>query len=341
MYQLRPRFRRTGSGRTGRGSLGTVPLAFAVLLTAACGAESPQRESAEAERADRFPLTVDSCGDAVEITDEPTQILTVGTTAVNTLAALGKADLIVARAGEFGSPLTGEAAEAADDVPVITDEDPTQEQIIGSGADLVIGYGLFNADADDLAAAGVQSLVTAGDCGHDGAAELPTGFDAVKTDLENLGTLLGATETAADVRVGMDERLRSVREQVSGEEPTTAAAVYFFADALSVNGNRSFVHAQLEQIGVTNVFADLDESFVEGNREELIASDPDVIVLSYGFAGETFEKAKAQFLQVPGVDRMRAVAAGRIVGIPTDLRDPDPSAVEGVELLAGEIFGSG
>jgi iron complex transport system substrate-binding protein len=317
-----------------------LPLALPGLLLAACGAEAPTTTPSAVAIEERFPMVVDSCGDEVQIEADPTRILTVGTTAVNILTALGKADLIVARTGEFGAQLSGDAATAAGAADVITDEDPTKEQIIGSGADLVIGYGLFNTDSDQLAAAGIPSLVTAGECGHDGQDKLAAGFPAVFQDLNDFGDLLGAEEQASAVTNDLEDRLSAVQASVADEEPLSAAAVYFFLDALSINGNKSIVHAQLDQIGVTNVFGDLDESFVEGSREELIKSDPDLLVLSYGFSGETFEEAREQLLKVPGIDAMRAVKDDRIVGIPVDQRDPDPSAIEGVELLASEIYGS-
>ena len=89
---------------------------------------------------------------------------------------------------------------------------------------------------------------------------------------------------------------------------------------------------------MTNVFADVQKEFIEGNTEELIKRDPEVFVLGYGYDGkETFAQAKRKFLAIAGVADTKAARSGRIVGVPSIESEPDPYAVTGLERIARQI----
>ncbi|MBL7499673.1 ABC transporter substrate-binding protein [Frankia nepalensis] len=328
--------------RPGRVLAAVTTVALACSL-AACGGNDPepaaQTAPSSGHAALSFPATVSNCGADVTLDARPQAVLTVGTTAPSLLAAAGAADRVVGRSGEFGTPLYGPAADLFDDVPIVTSDDPTLENLLGSGADIVIGSGLFATTAADVEGAGLANLLVTGECGHDTGTgdEASTTFEAIWTDLSLYGQIFGTSDVANRAVTDLKARLTAAGEAAAGSGELTAAGAYFWGTELSVTGRRNILHDQLDTLGVTDVFADLDKNYAEGSLEELIGRDPDVIVLSYGLDGETAEQAKAKLLALPGVAAMSAIRNDRVVLLDYALRNPEPAAVEGVEFLAEEL----
>lgn len=103
-------------------------------------------------------------------------------------------------------------------------------------------------------------------------------------------------------------------------------------------GNTSMEHTQLEILGLRNVFADTADQFIEPSLEELIARDPEVLILQYDFADgdgppKTFQQARQEFLALPGVREMQAVRDGAVVGVPVGETAADPLAVDGLATI--------
>lgn len=332
------------------------PLAIAVvgiaLIAAACGDDSADDTSTTATEtptateapssngADEaaFPMTIENCGRDVVFDAPPEGILTIGTVAVNLIHAAGGSDLITSRAGEFGTPAAGEAGEAVSAVPILLDEDPGLEPILGTGVDTVIGYGLFETTEDDLAASGVRSLTVSGNCGQHGGGAGASGdlFDLVFDDIRTYGQLFGTSEVADATVAELETQLAAV-EPI--EDVGTAAAMYwFFSDDPSAYGNQAMGHAIFERLGLENVFADQDSAYIDLSIEALLAADPDTIVLVHDLMPDIdFDESLERLKNLPGAADLSAVKNNRIVGISYVYMETDPAAVDGLNQLAEAI----
>ncbi|MDQ3763229.1 MAG: hypothetical protein M3460_16795 [Actinomycetota bacterium] len=76
-------------------------LVTSLLVLAACGGEY---QSTGTGPAGTFPLAVPSCERTVTIEQPAKRVLTVASDSATALAAIGAADLIVARSAEGGAP---------------------------------------------------------------------------------------------------------------------------------------------------------------------------------------------------------------------------------------------
>ncbi|MCI2956432.1 ABC transporter substrate-binding protein [Agromyces atrinae] len=309
-------------------------LAFAAVAAVAAiglaGCSTPG--DASPESAGAYPLTIDNCGTELTIESEPETILTIGTSAVSLLDAAGASDRIIARSGEFGAELPDGLENPPTDAEIVDPSDPTTEKIVGAGADIVVGYGLFNSTDDDLAAAGITNIVIDGECSHDAALSDPTDFDAIFADVERLATVFGTTD-AADARLTeLRAELTELESSVPADaERETAAVVYYFSSSstLSARGGQGIANDILDRAGFDNVYGDEPSVYLEANIETLLAADPDTIVIAYGLYGETFDEAKAHFLSEPGAAELSAVVNDRVVGVLGGDLSPDPDAVRG------------
>lgn len=320
-------------------------LAGALVALAGCSAApaapggagtAPATGPTVASRAS-YPLTVTDCGKEVTLPREPKSVLTIGTDAVSLLAAAGAVDRISARTGEFNAPLPDDLA-ARPNAPVVDPGDPTTEAIIGAGVDTVIGYGLFKADAKALAQAGITVLTIAGECGHDSGGGTAVTFDLVYDDILRYGKIFGTTPVAEQAIAGLRDRVTRATAAVA-QQRRSAVALYHFSSTASMSayGGGGVLNSGMHTLGLDNVFAAEKKSYVEVSGEQVLKSDPDVVILVYGIYGESREQAMAQLLAEPGVKDMAAIRANRVIAVLGNQTAASPSAVSGLESLAAQL----
>ncbi|MGL5817023.1 MAG: ABC transporter substrate-binding protein [Phycicoccus sp.] len=332
-----PRRRRTAAAVLG---------AAALLTTTACGSDAESAEvgsTAPATGASRttYPVTIQDCGKEVTFEKAPEKVMTIGSDAISLLDSAGAADRIMARSGEFDAALPAGLEAPPEKAKVVDPSDPTTEQIVGSGAEVVIGYGLFKADPAALDAAGIRVLTVTGECGHDaGTAPTPVTFDTVIGDIERFGTLFDTADTAQETVDALQARVDAVAAKAP-DTTRSAATVYYFSSSspLSAYGGTGIMQSVMKESGLENAYGKEPKTYVEISLESLLQSDPEVVVIAYGLHGDTWEQAKARFLAEPGVKDLAAVKADRVVGLPANETSASSSSVAGLERLQQAVAG--
>lgn len=303
-------------------------LVASLLLLGACGGDD---QSAGAGPAGRFPLTVPSCERTVTIEQPAKRVLTVASDSATALAAIGAADLIIARSAEGGAPL-GPYEDKLRDIPQITTNgEPSREVIIGQQPDLVVSYAGLDTPAADLEAAGIDSIVPSWRC------DTTADFDGIYRTLETYGQILGtedvATKTVADLR----SRVDAVTRQFQGSSARTAANVYVSENQVRVYGGPSMSNTVLTTLGLTNVFADVNKRVTEVSTEELLARNPDVILLTFGGSETSIKNgadAERALRGMTPLDQLTAVRENRLIAINFTYLVGGPLAIDGLETIA-------
>ena len=221
-----------------------------VLVIASCSTEAPPSADAAAAAASDYPVMIENCGAELAIESEPASVLTVGTSAIALLDVAGASDRITARAGEFGAALPEGLEHEPNDAEIIDPSDPAIEAIVGAETDIIVGYGLFNASEDDVAAVGIPNIVIDGECSHDAALTEKTDFDAIFADVERLADVFD-TRDIADANL---IELRAELDDLSSASPTQpgeAAVVYYFSESasLSARGGQGIADDVLARAG--------------------------------------------------------------------------------------------
>jgi iron complex transport system substrate-binding protein len=316
-------------------------VAAGLLALSACGGGASDDAAPIATGA--FPMTVTDCGRQIILSKRPERVLTMGSVAATLMWAAGATDKITARANE-GNVSLGPAEQALQKVPLISpNQELSQEVIIGQRPDLVISYGLNMTTWQDLEAAGIHSVVNAGFCDGTGSGPNPDGdvdFDDVYADIELYGRIVGtdaaALRTVADLRrrVGaIQDRFRTIPSSAR-----TAAALTLSGGSVRAYGFPNMTHAQIEALGLTDVFADIKERVAEVSVEELITRDPDFLILLAGGAQSATRADVENALQtLPGIDRLAAVREGRYILLESPFLLGSPLAVDGLEAMAQKL----
>jgi iron complex transport system substrate-binding protein len=228
-----------------------------------------------------YPLTIDNCGTAVTFTQAPERVVTIKSTTLETMLALGLGDRIVGTAFTDG-PVPDDEAEAAAALPSISDKVPGQEATLAVEPDLVYAGWESNLTAEGagdratLASLGVNSYVAPSACKEEAYKPDPLTFDDVFAEITEAGDIFGVPDRAAAL-------VKKQRAELADVVPNAAglSALWYSSgtDTPYVGAGIGAPQMVLDAAGLGNVAADVHDTWSALGWESIVAADPDVIVL--------------------------------------------------------------
>src|SRR5574340_48327 len=163
----------------------------------------------------------------------------------------------------------------------------------------------------------------------------PTSFEDLFSNLQEVAALTGHESEGAALVAALRTRVDAVSAQVAVAK--TRPLVYYELDATDPNapytsGPGTFVDLLIRSAGGTNFGAELSGEWVQVSVEELLARQPDAILLGdYTYGGVTAEQVRAR----SGWDALTAVQENRIFTFDDNLVSrPGPRLVDGLEAMA-------
>jgi iron complex transport system substrate-binding protein len=308
-------------------------LTLAFLATACTATEAPAAGA----------VTVRNCDVDVTFDAPPERVALLESAPVTILHALGVLDRAVLRAGAFPEEYYDAGTNAAiagieslgEDIDASGHLQLSQEVIIGQQPDLVLGLP-DGISRESLAEAGINTLMQPVYC-PDGVDA--TTFDDVYAQIETYGRIFDRTGEAAALVADLRARVTAVEQTAKGQPKRTAAVLFPTVGGGSgyAYGNRGMAHPQLAAAGFTNVFGDVDDRVFEVTTEQLVAADPDVLVLLHVDGNP--EDVKNAVVTMPGAETLRAVRDDQImVQLFNFTEPPTPLSMDGLERIA-ERFG--
>ena len=321
-------------------------VATSLLVLVGCGSSTTATNPAPTRSASADPITVSNCGQQVTLTSKPERVFLIGADAVPLVAAVGALGTVVARAGDFPDGVYEPTVQQqVDAIPKLDAKKGatggvviSTETILAQRPDLVIGPD--NAvDPSALAGAGIALYTPPAYCpdGSPGTVQGTASFDWVYDQVREYGQLFGAPDAAA----AENDRLRQQVATLSTAAPggsRTAVALYVpeGGGTLYPYGAPSMMTPLLQAAGYANVYADNPQRVFEVNREDLLARNPDVIVLLYSAGTEA--SVRQNFRGIKGLSSLKAVRDDRLVVLPFAFTDPPtPASVEGARVLARKL----
>lgn len=163
----------------------------------------------------------------------------------------------------------------------------------------------------------------------------PATFDDLYANLRSVAELAGHQAQGEALVAALQGRVDAVTAQVAKAEQKPL--VYYELDATDPNapytsGPGTFVNLLIESAGGMNFGADLSAEWVQVSVEELLARQPDVIVLGdYTYGGVTPEQVRAR----AGWEALTALQRNRVFIFDDNLVSrPGPRLVDGLEAMA-------
>lgn len=290
-------------------------LALLIIALAGCA----RAKAPEASESAKPISVVDNAGRTVEIAKTPQRIISLAPSNTEILFALGLGDKVVGVTDFCNYPEEAKSIEQ-----VGTYFDPSIEKIFSLSPDLVLAV----ADLPEDVIAKLEEL------GIPAPILDPADLEGILANIQLVGKATGAEREAEALVSEMRERITVVTEKAS--EVKERPRVFCEIDATDpskpwASGPGSFMDAMIRLSGGTNVAADAESPWPQLSAEEIIAKDPDIIILADSKYGVTAESVKER----PGWEVITAVKEGAIFDLDDDLISrPGPRIVDGLEAVA-------
>ncbi len=264
----------------------------------------------------------DGLGRQVTLAKPAQRVVSLAPSNTEILFAIGAGQQVVGRDSFSDYP-----AEAKN-VPDIGSGLPTlnAEAIVAKQPDLVLASPLTAPEQiTDLTKAGLTVYVLPN----------PKTFDDLYANLQTVGKLTGHDNEAASLVATLKTRVDAVTAKSASV--TSHPMVYYELDATDpsapyTSGPDTFVDLIIRDAGGENFGANLKGDWVQISVEELLARQPDIILLGdslYGGINAEMVKARA------GWDALNAVKQGKIFAFDDNLVSrPGPRLVDGLEAMA-------
>ncbi|WP_028047087.1 putative F420-0 ABC transporter substrate-binding protein [Cellulomonas sp. URHE0023] len=308
------------------------------LGLAACSAQSTPERTATPTPTAYAPVSLDNCGTKVTLVGPHTKVVTIKSTSTEMLLALGLQDVMIGTAFADG-PVPDEYKAAYDAIPVISDKVPGQEALLALEPDFVYGGWESNFSADgagDRAALqdlGIDTYVSPAACKEPDYMPDPLTFDDVDDEIREVATIFGVPDRAEALIADERATLSSVTKPA---EKTTALWYSSGSDTPYVGAGIGAPQMMMDAAGLTNIFADVHDTWTPAGWESIVAADPSVIVLVD--ASWNTAASKIQLLEAnPATAQLSAVQNHRYLTIPFAASEAGVRNAEAVKSLDDQL----
>ena len=310
----------------------------ATLALAGCSSTATPEASPAPAEASFATVSLDNCGTDVTIDAPPTRVVTIKSTSTEMLLALGLQDVIVGTAFADG-PVPDQWADAAADVPVVSDKVPGQEALLALEPDFVYAGWESNFSADGagdratLQGLGIGTYVSPAACKEPEYMPDPLTFDDVDDEIREVASIFGVQDRAEELIADEHETLSSVTPPVTG---TTALWYSSGSDTPYVGAGIGAPQMMMDAAGLTNIFADVHDTWTSAGWESIVAADPSVIVLvdaDWNTAAKKIEMLESN----PATAQLSAVQNDRYLTIPFAASEAGIRNAEAVKSLDDQL----
>ena len=282
--------------------------------------ETEPVEEPEPEPAPTLELT-DALGTTLTFEAPFQRIVSLAPSVTETLFAIGAGDQVVGREDFTNYP------EEALALPSIGGNfgELNTEAILALEPDLIIAAPLTTAEQ-------VQSLNDVGLTVF--MLENPVTLDEMYDVLRTAAVLTGHEAETEELIASLQARVAAVEETIAQAE--TTPLVFYELDSTEPSapwtaGPNTFIDTLITMAGGENLAGEMEGAWVQVSSEELVAQNPEVIILGDYIWGITPEMVAER----PGWEAIDAVANGRVYPFNDDLASrPGPRLVDGLEELA-------
>ena len=301
----------------------TRPLPTALPPTAAPTAALAATAAQAAATPASGPIQLtDSLSRTVTLAAPAKRVITLAPSNTEILYAIGMGSVLAGRDDYSNYP------PEVTQVPSIGAESPhvNAEAIVALHPDLVLAGGINSPDdVTQLAQLGLTVYATSN------AGSL----DDIYHDIQAVGALVGASDAANQLVATMQARVAAVKNKTTGL--TQHPIVFYELDATDPSkpwtpGPGSFIDQLISMAGGTNAGDIAKDQYAQLSLEQLVAENPDIIVLgSAKYGGQTPQLVAAR----PGWGGLKAVQNHQVYTFDDDLVSrPGPRVVDGLEQLA-------
>ncbi|GCD95959.1 ABC transporter substrate-binding protein [Embleya hyalina] len=318
--------------RSPRSGLAAAALLLVGALGACTGAPEADKPAAAAGSGHPTPVSVSRCGVTTTVTAPPARLVTLNQGATEVALAL---DLQTRMAGTayLDDAVPARWKAAYDTVPVLSEKYPSKEKLLSARPDfLYASYSSAFTDKvagtrDELGSQGIATYLSPLGCAD--TKQAAASFQAVWDELGDVAAVFGVAPRAAAIRDTQQRQLAEVTAKSAGK----GLNVLWYDSGTKtpyVGTGHGGPQLVLDAVGARNVFDSLPGGWKNASWEQVIAADPDAIVLAD--AGWDTAQSKIDYLEHdPVLNKLKAVQRRAYVVVPFSESTP------GVQLADGAV----
>jgi len=285
------------------------------------------------------PITVPVCGQPMEYPTTPQRAVTHGINITEMFLALGLADRLVGYGGLYDiARLPPDLRMQLANVPNLASQGMNLETLLGARPDFVFSgwaYGFRDGQVtpQGLAELGIASYVLTESCIRKTARERVSLEDTF-ADMLNLGRIFRIEARARALVDAQRAELARIAAAVRDAPHRPRVFLYDSGTDIPVTAGRyAMPQAMIEAAGGSNVFDDIPSSWTNGNWEDVIARNPEWIVVVDN--DRITPGGKVDFLlRQPELAHLTAIRERRFVLLDFAEATPGPRNVAAVRKLA-------
>lgn len=291
-----------------------------------------------------YPVTITSCGVPVSFTEAPTRAVSNDINTTEDMLALGlgshmAGDFGVNGGGPTGKPVPAQYLAAFKKVRDVSPGYFTLEELVSLRPDFLFAgwnYGLqagTNLTPQNLAKYGIKTLVLTESCAHVQPSRQSVSIGDTYQDLTNLGAIFGVQSRAQMLIASMKAQVAAARKKVTGLKPVTVFD-YDSGEAAPFTGPGLAMPTALIALGGgTNIFAGLKQTWTSVSWEQVVAADPQCIIINnYGTPSAA---QKEKFLETSPITKSLTAVKNRcFLPLTYDEVTPSPRNAQAVVAIA-------
>ena len=288
--------------------------------------------------------TVNSCNRTVSFDAPPKRAISNDVNLTEMMLVLGLADHMVGYTGISGWKTLDEEMRAnVKQLPELSSKYPTKEVIVGANADFFFAgwnYGMKvggEVTPETLEPFGVKVYELTESCTHimkKGKASI----DDMYADLLNLGAIFNVEDKAKNLVSSYKAELKSFKDDLETGEPVRAFVYDSGEDTPFTAGLYAMPTALIEAAGGVNVMNGFEKSWGTVTWEEVVAQNPEVIVI-VNYGSVTAEQKRAFMMSNPAFATIDAVKNDRFVTLEYVEATPGPRNIKAIKTLANSFWG--
>ena len=299
------------------------------LSAAACSTEMPlpTAEPTPTTEDSYKPVSFLNHGVRITVASMPQKVVTAGPNCTEVFCALGLGDKVIGKSMEnHSNGALARYKDAVDAIPTLSVGYPTAQQIIDSGCEFLYASSwIFNdkLSVTELEKAGITVYVSEA-----------SDFDSLFAELRDIGKvfLSGRTEQVISEQNTQLEAVKNALGEIT--EPKTVFVLdSFIGDKLFTAGSGNIETACIETAGGVNIFAELEKPWDAVEKSELIALNPEFIVI-HDYSGSEYDAKVTALKADPELNTLDAVQNERFIRLSLEDVMPGMRSVPTVQTLA-------
>ncbi|GGF97484.1 putative iron compound ABC transporter, substrate-binding protein [Rhodococcoides trifolii] len=296
---------------------------------------------------DTATISVTNCGEQVQFPSPAQRLFVNDGNMVSMALALGAQDSVAAVSSvqRDSETLRRHYGDAVDALNSVAPEYPSRETVLAQNPDVMVaGWNYGYSEEKNLTPAsleqdGIAPYTLTESCRQrDGeqARGVVAPWDALRTDLTNLGTITGRTEDATEVVDDLDTRLDALSAAPKAERPPVIFLFDSASDTVFSSGKFGAPQAIIDAAGGVNALADLDDTWTAVSWERVAAANPDAF-LFVDYPPQSFQEKVALLDARPGISQIPAVVDRRFLNLPYALWTSGPLNIDAAEQVRKQL----